>query len=194
MRQPPALAPGSPLHPPRPPEAMDPDDPWSLCGPSPGGRGPEDSWLSSSAPGPTPASHDLLSMWQRRYSTQEPHLPGLPSSVPPRQPRGGRAWALTPPPCLWSGTLALADFIEAPSAEKHPAEKTRRTSRRAGRGPASVSRACRAMGSCLPGAEEAGGSSWGSSEGRLAWTTWCLWRGPRPGSGDTAPSSGEGCA
>ncbi|PNI96857.1 NFATC4 isoform 16 [Pan troglodytes] len=123
---------GSPLPSPRAsPRPWTPEDPWSLYGPSPGGRGPEDSWLLLSAPGPTPASPRPASpCGKRRYSSS-----GTPSSASPALSRRGslgEEGSEPPPP----PPLPLArdpsspgpfDYVGAPPAESIP-QKTRRTS------------------------------------------------------------------
>ncbi|XP_057580923.1 nuclear factor of activated T-cells, cytoplasmic 4 isoform X2 [Hippopotamus amphibius kiboko] len=108
-----------------------PDDPWSLYGPSPGGRGPEDSWLLLSAPGPTPASPRPASpCGKRRYSSS-----GTPSSASPALSRRGSLGEEgpepPPPPPLPlvrdPGSPGPFDYMGAPPAESIP-QKTRRTS------------------------------------------------------------------
>lgn len=147
---------------------------------------------------------------------QPPH--GLPlhvasGAIPAREPRlrppqlcpAVAAWGrrdpshLHHPHCLWPGTLAPPALLT--TRERH---RRRASRRRLGELPASRQWPClglrslpRVMGSCSqeprrlrrpPGVL---GRRW------PAWTTWqCLprWLGPRPGLGDTAPSSGEDCA
>lgn len=123
---------GSPLPSPRAsPRPWTPDDPWSLYGPSPGGRGPEDSWLLLSAPGPTPASPRPASpCGKRRYSSS-----GTPSSASPALSRRGSLGeeGPEPPPApplplvRDPGSPGPFDYTGAPPAESIP-QKTRRTS------------------------------------------------------------------
>ncbi|XP_045756581.1 nuclear factor of activated T-cells, cytoplasmic 4 isoform X2 [Mirounga angustirostris] len=124
---------GSPLPSPRAsPRPWTPDDPWNLYGPSPGGgRGPEDSWLLLSAPGPTPASPRPASpCGKRRYSSS-----GTPSSASPALSRRGSLGEEgpepPPPPPLPlardPGSPGPFDYVGAPPAESIP-QKTRRTS------------------------------------------------------------------
>uniref|UniRef100_A0A2I3HAL2 Nuclear factor of activated T cells 4 n=1 Tax=Nomascus leucogenys TaxID=61853 RepID=A0A2I3HAL2_NOMLE len=102
-----------------------------LYGPSPGGRGPEDSWLLLSAPGPTPASPRPASpCGKRRYSSS-----GTPSSASPALSRRGslgeEGSEPPPPPPLPlardPGSPGPFDYVGAPPAESIP-QKTRRTS------------------------------------------------------------------
>uniref|UniRef100_A0A452VDZ3 Nuclear factor of activated T-cells, cytoplasmic 1 n=1 Tax=Ursus maritimus TaxID=29073 RepID=A0A452VDZ3_URSMA len=107
---------GSPLPSPRAsPRPWTPDDPWNLYGPSPGGRGPEDSWLLLSAPGPTPASP----------------RPASPSALSRRGSLGEEGPEPPPPPPLPlardPGSPGPFDYAGAPPAESIP-QKTRRTS------------------------------------------------------------------
>ncbi|XP_058522253.1 nuclear factor of activated T-cells, cytoplasmic 4 isoform X3 [Ochotona princeps] len=123
---------GSPLPSPRAsPRPWTPEDPWSLYGPSPGGRGPEDSWLLLSAPGPTPTSPRPASpCGKRRYSSS-----GTPSSASPSLSRRGSLGEEgpepAPPPPLPvardPGSPGPFDYMGAPPAESIP-QKTRRTS------------------------------------------------------------------
>uniref|UniRef100_A0A2K5IN20 RHD domain-containing protein n=1 Tax=Colobus angolensis palliatus TaxID=336983 RepID=A0A2K5IN20_COLAP len=123
---------GSPLPSPRAsPRPWTPEDPWSLYGPSPGGRGPEDNWLLLSAPGPTPASPRPASpCGKRRYSSS-----GTPSSASPALSRRGslgeEGSEPPPPPPLPlardPGSPGPFDYVGAPPAESIP-QKTRRTS------------------------------------------------------------------
>ena len=147
---------------------------------------------------------------------QPPH--GLPlhvanGAIPAREPRlqplqlcpAGAAWErrarshLHHPHCLWPGILGLP----APLIMWGPHQQ-RASPKKPGGLPVSRQWPCldprslpHAMGSCLQEQRRLQllqvvlGRRW------PAWTTWqCppLWRGPRPGLGDTAPSSGEGCA
>ena len=105
--------------------------PWSLYVPSPAGRGPDDSWLHLSAPGPTPASPRPASpCGKRRYSSS-----GTPSSASPALSRRGSLGEEgpepPPPPPLPlvrdPGSPGPFDYVGAPSAESIP-QKTRRTS------------------------------------------------------------------
>ncbi|XP_007479945.2 nuclear factor of activated T-cells, cytoplasmic 4 [Monodelphis domestica] len=123
---------GSPLPSPRAsPRPWTPDDPWGVYGPSPGARGPEDSWLLLSAPGPAPASPRPASpCGKRRYSSS-----GTPSSASPALSRRGSLGdegpepPPPPPPPLARdpGSPGPFDYVGATPAESIP-QKTRRTS------------------------------------------------------------------
>lgn len=122
----------SPLPSPRAsPRPWTPEDPWSLYGPSSGGRAPEDSWLLLSAPGPIPASPRPASpCGKRRYSSS-----GTPSSASPALSRRGSLGEEgpepPPPPPLPlvrdPSSSGPFDYVGAPPTESVP-QKTRRTS------------------------------------------------------------------
>ncbi|XP_021037079.1 nuclear factor of activated T-cells, cytoplasmic 4 isoform X2 [Mus caroli] len=122
----------SPLPSPRAsPRPWTPEDPWSLYGPSSGGRAPEDSWLLLSAPGPVPASPRPASpCGKRRYSSS-----GTPSSASPALSRRGSLGEEgpepPPPPPLPlvrdPSSPGPFDYVGAPPTESIP-QKTRRTS------------------------------------------------------------------